>query len=239
MIPKIIHFCWFGKSDYPPIVKQCMDTWSKMMPDYQIKCWNEDNVSINDHSFMRDAYKLKKYAFVSDYARYQILESEGGIFLDCDVEVLKSFDDLLDKDYDFFVGFEKYVKKNFYYVNPGLVMGSAPHNSVLKDVLKLYDSLHFLNEDGTPNLSNTSPVVLTNYLKKHGLILNNESQCIGDNIMIYSSYYFSPINPRYFSDKKYEIQPYTYSIHRGVASWVSPWVKFKTFCSILYHKLFD
>lgn len=103
-IPKIIHYCWFGRGEYPELVRFCMDSWQKNLPDYKLQIWTEDNFDVNSLRFTREAYQRRKFAYVSDYARLQALYQYGGIYLDTDVEVLRSFDELLIEES--FMGFE-------------------------------------------------------------------------------------------------------------------------------------
>lgn len=105
MIPKIIHYCWFGRNPLPKSAIKCIESWKQFFPDYQIKEWNEDNFNVNITLYTREAYEKKKYAFVSDYARYWILYNYGGLYFDTDVEILKSFDSIIEKGP--FMGAEK------------------------------------------------------------------------------------------------------------------------------------
>ena len=95
MIPKILHYCWFGRGQMGPVALKCMESWKKYCPDYQIKVWNEDNFDIGQNTFVKEAYEEKKWAFVTDYVRLYALYTEGGIYLDSDIELLKNLDDLL------------------------------------------------------------------------------------------------------------------------------------------------
>ena len=117
MIPKKIHYCWFGGNEMPEVVIKCIKSWKEIMPDYEIIRWDESNYDVKKCKFISDAYAEKKWAFVSDYARLDILYDHGGIYLDTDVEVLKSLNDLLDLDG--FCGFETGKRENEYYVNIG------------------------------------------------------------------------------------------------------------------------
>ena len=97
MIPKIIHYCWFGGNPLPELAIKCIESWKKYLPDYEIKEWNESNFDINCCAYVREAYEAKKWAFVSDYARFWILYQHGGLYFDTDVELIKSIDDLIVK----------------------------------------------------------------------------------------------------------------------------------------------
>ena len=142
MIPKVIHYCWFGKNPEPDDVKQCIASWHKYLPDYEIKRWDESNYDVHKNQYMSDAYKEKKWAFVSDYCRIDVIYQYGGIYLDTDVEVIKSFDPLLSEE--MFCGFESrdplMFKKGAIIeqsVNFGLGFGSVSGHKVLKQILEL------------------------------------------------------------------------------------------------------
>lgn len=237
MIPKIIHYCWFGPNKKPEIVKRCIDSWKKFMPDYEIKEWNETNVPIEEHKFMRDAYKLKKWAFVSDYARYWVLQQYGGFFLDTDVEVLKSFDVFVSNKLMF--GFAKHVKKNVLFVNPGLVIGVERGNNVIGEIIKRYNNVNFITEDGTANTRLSSPRMLTKFLlETKSLRIKDELQHLEGNITIYPTCYFDPINPRKLFGNKLELSNETYAIHHGTASWVPKSQKRRMIMSIVLREIF-
>lgn len=237
MIPKIIHYCWFGSNPMPPIVLKCIESWKAKMPDYEIKLWNEENVPIKEYKFMKDAYSVKKWAFVSDYARYWILYQYGGFFLDCDVEALDSFEKL--RNQNIFFAFNKHVKKSVLFVNPGLIIGAIPHCNIIKDILDKYDSVSFLNEVGKPNLHYSSPRILTNYLIENSNIeIYDKVQHLSNGVTIYSTDYFDPINPRKLYGNKLEITPNTVGIHHCAASWVPRSRKIRLYLSIIIRNIF-
>ena len=125
---KIIHYCWFGGSEKPPIVKKCIDSWKEYFPDFEIMEWNEQNFDIHNNRYVEEAYQSKKYAFVSDVARFYALEKFGGLYFDTDVEVIKDFAPLLDQEA--FAGFETDE-----YINPGLVLWvKEKHNRLMKEM---------------------------------------------------------------------------------------------------------
>lgn len=144
MIPKIIHYCWFGKEELSDLAKKCILSWKKYMPDCEIKEWNEDNFDVNMIQYTKEAYKHRRYAFVSDFARFYILKQHGGIYLDVDVELIKPIDDLLE--HKAILGFESVGR-----VNPGLILASEPNTLFLNDMIELYKGLSFIDENG--NLS--------------------------------------------------------------------------------------
>jgi hypothetical protein len=205
-IPKVIHYCWFGEQTMPPEYEKYIETWKKFCPDYTIKLWNESNFNIEQNKYMAQAYKEKKWAFVSDCARIKIIHDEGGIYLDCDVELLKSFNDFLE--YDLFCGFE-----DDNHINLGLGFGAVKGNLLLAELIDMYDSLDFINKDGTLNLTPCT-AYQTEMIIKYGFKSYNTFQC-RNNIAIYPTEIFAPISP-WGIDHTNEL---SYSIHHYSASW--------------------
>ena len=207
MIPKIVHYCWFGRGKKPDLVEKCINSWYKLLPDYIIREWNEDNFDVNYILYSQEAYSKGKYAFVSDFARFKILFEEGGIYLDTDVELLKNIDDLLI--HSAFTGFE-----NDHLVAPGLILASEKGNLLMRKMCEEYLNSRFINNDLTLN---TDTVVkrFTNTLIKSGLILNGKLQII-DNLIIFPSDYFAP---KSFESGEINISSNTYSIHHYRGSW--------------------
>lgn len=220
MIPKIIHYCWFGKNPKPKDVLKCIESWKKYLPDYEIKEWNESNYDVCKCQYMADAYKEKKWAFVSDYCRIDVVNRYGGIYLDTDVEVIKSFDPLLD--YKFFCGYEK--NENAFasggggklFVNFGLGFGAEKSCAVLQDILNIYHDFVFYKEDGRLNLINC-PIVQTDALKKYGVTCDGNNVVVGD-YAVFSPEYFCPQS---FYTGKTKVTRNTYSIHHYSCSWKS------------------
>ncbi|PJW13247.1 glycosyl transferase [Geobacillus sp. Manikaran-105] len=215
-IPRIIHYCWFGKKEKPDIVKRCIDSWKKNLSEYEIIEWNEDNFDINCNSYVREAYKSRKFAFISDYVRVYALYNLGGIYLDTDVEVLKSFDDLLH--HDSFWGFEQgnYIATS--------TIGAAKGNKLIKIFLDSYEGKSFIKEDGSYN-DLTNVAIITEMLENMGLKLNGEYQEIDGIGTFYPQTYFSPYD--YINCRKF-ITENTYTIHHFYNSWLSPRVRFKS-----------
>lgn len=207
MIPKKIHYCWFGGNPLGEKEIKCIESWKKFCPDYEIIQWNESNFDVSYIPFTKEAYEAKKYAFVSDVARLKIIYEHGGLYLDTDVEVVKSFDNLLDSE--IFLGFE-----NKEYINTGQGFGSEKGNDFVKENLDVYSSLRFLNEDGTFNMIGC-PKITTKLLLNRGLIQNGLYQNL-DGIEIFPTEYFNPYN--YVVDKLYKTEN-TYSIHWYSNSW--------------------
>ncbi|MDY4758899.1 MAG: glycosyltransferase, partial [Bacteroidaceae bacterium] len=186
MIPKIIHYCWFGRNPLPESAKKCIASWRKNLPDYEIKEWNEDNFNVNIIPYTKEAYEVKKYAFVSDYARFWILYHHGGIYFDTDVEVIRPMEEIIRRGP--FMGREAgaFVKnicnanaigeesETALGVAPGLGLGVNPGLGLYKEFLDLYNGLNFTNTDGTLN-TKTIVCYTTEILLKHGLDGNNNT----------------------------------------------------------------
>lgn len=177
MIPKIIHYCWFGGKPLQPLAKKCLASWKKYMPDYEIKEWNESNFDIHCCRYVEEAYTSKKWAFVSDYARFKILYEQGGLYFDTDVEVIKPLDDILARGA--FMGVENYAPDA---IPPGL--------GLYKELYTAYHSRKFINDDGSLNLK-TVVQYTTECLWSHGLTDSHDIQCV-EGIYIYPKDYFCP-----------------------------------------------
>lgn len=209
-IPQIIHYCWFGKGKKTKLMIKCMKTWSKFFPDYKFIEWNEDNFNINSNKYVKEAYKNKKYAFVSDYVRLYALYNYGGIYLDTDIEIVKGFIDII-KDRDIYA-----FEKNDLIMTG--VMIARKKSKIIEKFMKMYDNLKFVNDDGTFNLI-PNTYRLTEILKEYGLICNNKKQTLENNIAdIYPIEYFCA----YDMDNSYFIPTEnTYTIHHYDGSWTS------------------
>lgn len=208
-IPKVIHYCWFGKGEMPKLAKKCIKSWKKYCPEYKIICWNEDNFDINQNKYAKEAYDAGKWAFVSDYVRLKVLYDEGGIYLDTDVELIKPLD-ILIKD-NGYMGFE-----DDKIVSTGLGFACEKGNEVVGAFLKDYDDISFILPDGTYDLT-PCPKRNTETLIKLGLDIENKDQ-IFMGIQFFPQDYFCPIN--YYTGRK-KITNNTYSIHHFSASWTS------------------
>lgn len=216
MIPKIIHYCWFGRNSLPQLAIKCIESWKKFLPEYEIKEWNEDNFDVNIIPYTREAYAAKKYAFVSDYARFWILYHHGGLYFDTDVEVIKPMNHIIAKGN--FMGCEKPAVVGAtpmqMGVAPGLGLGVVPGLGLMKEILDAYGKFHFLNSDGT--LNTTTIVDYTSeILCRHGLRNTPDIQEVA-GIWIYPHDYFAPKN---VDTKILTITKNTVSIHHYDASW--------------------
>lgn len=222
MIPKVIHYCWFGRNPLPKSAQKCIASWRKYLPDYEIKEWNEDNFDVNALPYTRDAYEAKKYAFVSDYARMEILYKHGGLYFDTDVEVIRPLGEILSRGA--FMGCEiDGDDTRLPTVAAGLGLAVEPAHPVYKDVLDIYKTLDFWTPAHTVNTFAIVQIV-THVLKEHGLRSQREIQQV-DGITIYPQWYFNPlqITPE---GKKLAITSQTYTIHHFTASWMSPRQRF-------------
>ena len=210
MIPKKIHYCWFGKGEIPQLAKDCIASWHKYMPNWEYKLWNEDNFDVNMVPYTKEAYEAKKYAFVSDYVRLWALDQEGGLYMDVDFEVYQSFDDLLM--HSAFAGFEgsKHLP-----VMMG-VIASEPHGIWVKEQLDHYQHRHFLREDGTPDLT-TNVKFVTSKMQIQGFVQNGKEQDYKD-LHVFPVDYFCPkqTTGEYFRTEN------TYCEQRGLGSWAGP-----------------
>jgi hypothetical protein len=209
-IPKIIHYCWFGGKEKPPIVRKCLQSWKKHLSDYQFIEWNETNVDLQENMYAQEAYQAKKFAFVSDYVRVKALYEYGGIYLDTDAEVFKSFDDLLHNES--FWGFEQ---ENYIATS---TMGAAPKNKLIREFFQLYKKKTFINNDGSMN-DLTNVAMVTKMLEDYGLLRNGKHQMIQYGGRVYPQTFFSPFD--YINCRKF-ITSDTYSMHHFYKSWL-PW----------------
>lgn len=209
MIPKKIHYCWFGRNPKPKLAEKCLRSWKKYCPDYEIIEWNEDNYDLNSAPlYVRQAYEAKKWAFVTDYVRLQVVYDYGGIYMDTDVELVKPLDHLLDNKAYF--GFEDKT-----YIATGLGFGAEAETGILKELMDDYQDIPFLLPDGTYDTS-PCPGRNTTVFLKHHLVQDGSYQILEGNILILPSIYLCPID---FETKLRRYSPDTISIHWYDASW--------------------
>ena len=220
MIPKKIHYCWFGGNPLNEMGEKCLASWKKFFPDYEIIEWNESNFDVHCCKYVEEAYEAKKWAFVSDYARFKILYEQGGVYFDTDVEVIKSFEDILTAGS--FLGCENSIidEKSKLAVAPGLGLAVEAGNQFVKDMLDEYHQSSFVKEDGSLDLY-TIVERTTDYLEKHGLEQINEIQTVA-GMTIYPVDYFCPID---IKTNKLIITDNTRSIHFYAGSWVDDYSK--------------
>lgn len=210
MIPKKIHYCWFGRGSMPELSKKCITSWRKYLPDYEIIEWNEDNFNLDEFPYVRQAYSAKKYAFVTDVARLYALFHHGGIYMDTDVEVLKPLESLLV--YDAVSGFET---TNM--IPTGLI-ASQKGSEIIGELLGDYKNREFVRSDGTLNIT-TNVIYITETLKKYGLRLDNTFQTVGGFTFLPSEY----LCPKSVKDGKIYLTDNTLTIHHFAGSWHNPW----------------
>ncbi len=227
MIPKKIHYCWFGRGEKPKDALKCIESWRKFCPDYEIIEWNEDNFDVSAHPYTKQAYELKKWAFVSDYARLYIVYNEGGIYLDTDVEAVRSFDDLLDNEA--YMGFEDEK-----YVNTGSGFGAVNGHAFLLENMRAYDGESLVNKDG--EISPVScPVYTTKLLNDRGLKNDiGEIQKISD-VTVYPREYFCPYN---YITGVMKMTENTYSVHLYSMSWLGKAQIYKSKITQIFHRFF-
>ena len=226
MIPKTIHYCWFGGKPLPELAVKCIESWKKFCPDYEIVRWDESNFDFESCAYAREAYEAKKYAFVSDYMRLKVLVEHGGIYMDTDVEVVKPLDKFMSEQA--FSGFETDTM-----IPTGIMAcekGFAPFNELLGQ----YDTRHFMLEDGGMDLT-TNVTVITYYFVGYGLIQNNTKQTI-NGFTIYPKDYFCPKNG---ATSEFHITENTHTIHHFAGSWLPLYKKFwhKIIKPILGHRI--
>lgn len=205
-IPKIIHYCWFGGRQFPELETRCVKTWKKILPDYEFMFWNEDTFDVKSTEWTRTAYESKKYAFVADYVRLWALRQYGGIYLDTDIKMIKSFNDLLGYN-----GFMCFIDSEGEQLSMGTV-GIVPNHTMIGDLLSFYDK-EFTNDIVSSLNSNTK--MMADYFVSVGLRLGGERQQIMD-IEIFPRTYFCPMD--YFSN--WDLTKDTYCIHLFSGSWL-------------------
>lgn len=210
MIPKIIHYCWFGGKSKPEEFNKYLESWKRYCPNYEIKEWNESNFDLNANDYCREAYEAKKWAFVADYARLKVLEKYGGIYMDTDVELIRSLDKLLH--YNAFMCFEE---KNSISIG---TLGSEKNSPVIKDFLSEYTNRHFKKNDGTFNMITNLKIITPILVQKYGLTLNGEKQVLNPNILILPMESFIAKD---FLTGWIVADDTTYAIHHYEASWYS------------------
>lgn len=223
MIPKKIHFCWLSEDDYPPLIKYCIETWNKVLPDYEIILWDTKRFDINSVPWVKGAFEARKYAFAADYIRVYALYTEGGIYLDSDVEMIKSFTPLLK--YKSFLGFEASTNGV-----EAAIMGAIPGTEWCKNALKFYEnkefSMEYVRENGVlapavikKALQQAFPQITIEPVKEETIINNGE-------LLMCPASYFSPLKydiEKSYSEKnnvnKYKRNPKTFCIHRFNGGW--------------------
>lgn len=209
MIPRTIHYCWFGRGPMPELALRCIESWHIHLPEYKYKLWNEDNFDINVCPYVKEAYMSGKYAFVTDYVRLYALYVEGGIYMDTDVEVLKPYDDLLS-----LTGFTGYEGSKHTPPVTGTI-ASIPGGVWVHEQLKAYDGLHFLKEDGSMDLT-TNTTRISCIMKEGGFVPDGKEKDYLD-MHIFPTDYFCPRQ----TTGEYFLTENTYCDHHFLGSWNS------------------
>ena len=219
MIPHIIHLCWFGKGKYPKLAERCIESWKKYLPNYKIMVWNEDSFNVDLCEYTKTAYREKKWAFISDYVRLYALEKYGGVYMDTDLEVIRDFSELLEKN--------DFVSST---LEGGLItagfIASIPCHPYIVALKKKYDTGYFKRDDGNIEFC-MNPLIFTRIVKEmYRFKISNEGFVENKNFMIYPLEYFMPYRKSLFSNapyehKQYMITPNTYAIHHDMGSWGS------------------
>lgn len=207
MIPKTIHYCWFGRGEMPELAQKCIASWHEFMPDYEYRLWNEDNFDVDSVAYTKEAYQAGKYAFVSDYVRLWVLQKEGGVYLDVDFVAYKPFDGLLH--WKAFAGFEGSK-------HSPLMMGviaSEAHGEWVSEQLLNYRERRFIRPDGSPDLT-TNVQFVSEKMREHGFLQNGIEQDYKD-LHIFPVEYFSPR----LTTGEYVRTDNTYCEHLGLNSW--------------------
>ena len=209
MIPKKIHYCWFGRNPKPKLAEKCIKSWQKFCPDFEIIEWNEDNFDVaSAPDYVQQAYAHKKWAFVTDYVRLRAMTDQGGIYMDTDVELKKCLDSLLN--HRAYFGFEDGIL-----INTGLGFGAVAGHPVLKDIMADYEGIPFLLEDGSYD-KETCPSRNTKVLLRYGLRQDDSRQTLDGDVLILPSIYLCPLS---YQTGRRRFSPKTISVHWFDASW--------------------
>ena len=214
MIPKVIHYCWFGNNDLPNDVKKCIESWKKYCPDYEIKRWDESNFDVTEHPFAKRAYEEKAWAFVSDYARLKVIYENGGIYLDTDVELLKNLDFLLENRC--YIG----IQQAEMLCTTGLGFGAEKFSPVVKKMMIKYDNISF---DSQNKGSIACPWLNDEVIRSYGSIDERIITYL-DDVTIYPPCYFDPLST---GNTENLLCSDTVSIHHYAASWTSKKMRMK------------
>lgn len=225
MIPKKIQYCWFGQGKMPVLAEKCIESWRTYCPDYEIIEWNEDNFNINCCSYVKEAYENRKFAFVTDYARLYILYTQGGIYMDTDVEVIKRLDEFLHNKA--FSGFESKT------AIPTGIMAAEKGFPLYEHLLSYYNNRHFISRAGCPDTT-TNVTIITSMLTERGFVPNGKYQVI-DDFVLYPRDYFCPFDN---ATGVLHQSPNTAVIHWFNKSWVPQKQRIRSKITRVFHRIF-
>ena len=207
MIPKVIHYCWFGRGQMPELALKCIESWKTYLPDYELRLWNEDSFDVNSLKFTRQAYEKRKFAFITDVVRLYALDEFGGVYMDTDVEILRPIDEFLK--FKAFTGFESDD------MLPTGIMASEAHSPWLKELRRYYRKKPFVRWNGRLNKT-PNTIIISRILKKGGIRIDNTRQTYMDCLEIFPRDYFCPKSHR---TGEINITGNTYCIHHFAGSW--------------------
>lgn len=213
LIPKTVHYCWFGRKPLTELAQKCLKSWEQYLPDYEVILWNEDSFDVESNLFTKEAYASKKYAFVSDYVRLYALYHNGGIYMDSDVEVVKNLDEFLD-----FPAFSGFETAGFI---PTGIMGAVPQHPWIKRFLDYYKDRSFYRSDGTMDLTPNVVFMSSVSEQEFGFKRGNQQQILKDGVHIFPNDYFCPME---WATREIKYTPNTHTIHHFAYSWKEPGV---------------
>lgn len=232
MIPKIIHYCWFGRGKMPELALKCIASWHKYLPEYEYKLWNEDTFDINSVPYVKEAYEARKFAFITDYIRLWALNKFGGVYMDTDVEILRPLDEFMKLP-----AFTGYEASSSMAPVTGL-MASAANGVWVKEQLAYYDDKHFRMADGTLDLT-PNTITISKIMTDNGFVIDGKYGVYKNDMHVFPVDYFCPLT----STRVLKLTSNTACIHHFAGSWVerTPWQKFKNwfFEKVLGRKLTD
>ena len=235
-IPKIIHFCWFSGDKYPHLIKQCLKSWEKTLPDYEIKLWDDNSFDFESVPFVKQAFENKQWAFVSDYVRLYALYNYGGVYLDSDVLVKQRFDEW--HDYKFFTGIETRNPQHSQFWIEAAIMGSEQNNPIIKEAMKYYEKRNFIKEDGSFDKTPAPDIITDIFIKNYGWERREGQQNFKDGTVIFSH--------NDITSSQYPLKPSVRLYHCNNCSWIpteewrSPLYKFCRKHDLMrYYKKFE